>query len=444
MAIEDLLNQIKLEYQRVINDKDDLYLELAEAQNEIKRLQDLLDQQPQDDPVPVPEANITLEGLASVVSGLIYVEAKVDQPVDSVRFELPGVVDRTERSAPYALMSDAGFGKINPLDTTTLANKSYVLTVTATLKSASVVKKTFSFTVKNDAPAPTPTPTPDPVPAPSPSDAPTGISLPTAIVGWSVVPTKFRPPSPDAIAEVISTSDSKLMEKLKTETAGKWRVVRGSKFPAGSFDFKGWVKLECDFNPDWANIPVRGTSNDDRLWFENVKLTSVGCETMMAGVEFVYCDRVIMENFGDFIVDTTNWAKLSGAVINTEMRKIRKDCFKAFQGAAINVSFSSFSGGDSHPDMLQFDPGSTGNGIYWKDVYCGGPKNPVAIMSIRGDIINSMFINVRHYRVESMGYASVDLGNGSGTVFDGCYLPFVYHDGGSKVINSLSKAQAGL
>jgi len=97
-----------------------------------------------------PTANITVSGLPATVSGTIYPQVLVDRRVDSVRMVIPGVLDRTERTAPYGLMSDHE-GKINPWNTAQTPNGTYTLTVTANLSVGGTVSKTFPFKIANSA-----------------------------------------------------------------------------------------------------------------------------------------------------------------------------------------------------------------------------------------------------------------------------------------------------
>jgi hypothetical protein len=95
-------------------------------------------------------ANITVPGLNDVVKGTVYAEVQADEPVAQVKMEIPGVVNRIERMAPYGLMSDKN-GKLNPLDTTEHADGDYVLTVTVTFEDGSEVVETFPFKIDNVA-----------------------------------------------------------------------------------------------------------------------------------------------------------------------------------------------------------------------------------------------------------------------------------------------------
>jgi len=121
------------------------------------------------EPEPAPEANLTVSGLSDgqSVTGDLFVTAAVDQPAESVQFEVPGHVDRTERHAPFALASDAGPGKINPWDTTELPNGSYTLRVTATLTDGRTLERTVDFTVAHPQTQPEPKPEPQPEPEPT-------------------------------------------------------------------------------------------------------------------------------------------------------------------------------------------------------------------------------------------------------------------------------------
>lgn len=99
----------------------------------------------------VNAAEVTLSGFDNVVQGKIYAQVLVDEPVSQVRMEIPGIVKRIERSAPYGLMSDHN-GKLNPWDTTAFANGDYILTVVATLKDGREITEHFPFKIANPLP----------------------------------------------------------------------------------------------------------------------------------------------------------------------------------------------------------------------------------------------------------------------------------------------------
>jgi outer membrane biosynthesis protein TonB len=93
-------------------------------------------------------ADIQLSGIGSVVSGEVRAQATVDEAVKQVQFKIPGVLNRIERIAPYALKGDRK-GKLHPWDTTELANGNYFLTVIATLEDGTEVTERFPFKVEN-------------------------------------------------------------------------------------------------------------------------------------------------------------------------------------------------------------------------------------------------------------------------------------------------------
>lgn len=112
------------------------------------------------DPTPVaPPAppQITVLGLqdGATVSGDLFVQATADRPVESIRFTVPGVLDRTERFAPYAVASDQG-GQLNPWDTRQLPDGNQTLTVVVTAADGGTATREVSFIVDNASTAPAP------------------------------------------------------------------------------------------------------------------------------------------------------------------------------------------------------------------------------------------------------------------------------------------------
>lgn len=93
-------------------------------------------------------ANITVDGLGDIVSGEVFAQVLVDEPVEQVHMQIEGIVNRIEKMAPYGLMSDRG-GKLNPWDTKGHTNGDYKLVVTVTLKDGSQETEDFSFKIDN-------------------------------------------------------------------------------------------------------------------------------------------------------------------------------------------------------------------------------------------------------------------------------------------------------
>lgn len=104
---------------------------------------------PSADDAPV---EVQVLGLASgaTVRGDLKVHAEANQPVESVRFTIPGLLDRTERFPPYAVASDAG-GSINPWDTSSLPNGPHTLNITVSLADGRTVNRSIAFSVDNPA-----------------------------------------------------------------------------------------------------------------------------------------------------------------------------------------------------------------------------------------------------------------------------------------------------
>jgi hypothetical protein len=117
----------------------------------------------------------TAPGAGQTLAGTVFWQAAVSGPAPTrVTFAIDGVVKWTQSAAPYA------YGGSGKLDTTTLANGSHSLRVTAYGgRKAGTPSSTISVRINNpvstsSAPAPAPAPAPTtPEPAPAPTPAPT-------------------------------------------------------------------------------------------------------------------------------------------------------------------------------------------------------------------------------------------------------------------------------
>lgn len=266
-------------------------------------------------------------------------------------------------------------------------------------------------------------------PAPDDHD----VFMPVKPLSWSDVPNQYRPPQRNHIDEVISADHPKLAEKLSNPYRKGWLVVvSDDAFPLGAFEFAGWVKIECPtMNLTWQYNSIRGLTGDDRLWLEGVEVTGPGDSTIFQGVDYLYTDRCLFRKFGHVIMDTGTWNGFDGAVINTEFRENYHDPFQYFAGAVMNVSVTSMAyETGAHADFFQT---TYARGLYWKHVWCGTPKKPVALMGLRGlSIHDSYFEDVRHYRDPSTGHFSVDIVDASGTVFKDCVFTGPVRQKGAK------------
>lgn len=102
-----------------------------------------------------PSGPIWIEGLPDIVAEDIYVSVGSDEPVQSVRFVVPEVLDRTESHKPYSMNGDV-FGRLLPWDSTRVADGEYELSIVATMADGRKERLTQSFIVQNQTPIDTP------------------------------------------------------------------------------------------------------------------------------------------------------------------------------------------------------------------------------------------------------------------------------------------------
>ena len=98
----------------------------------------------------VAPEDISVVGLPDVASGEIKVEVRANAPVAWIRMKIPGVVERIEEHAPYALMGDAD-GELLPLDTTAMQDGAYTLHAAVRLSNGDTVTRQFDFEVDNSS-----------------------------------------------------------------------------------------------------------------------------------------------------------------------------------------------------------------------------------------------------------------------------------------------------
>jgi Glycosyl hydrolase family 26 len=173
------------------------------------------------------------------LAGTVIWQAAVSGPVPSrVTFAIDGVVKWTQTTAPYS------FGGNGKLDTTTLANGSHSLKVTAYAgRKAGTPSSTIAVNVSNPTPAPVPSPTPEPTPTPAPEPTPAP----------SPAPTPAPAPAPAAAASIYW---------------GAWigNQLTGNQPP---WDMSAVTKLEemagkklsiLNFSAPFANCPTSGAA----------------------------------------------------------------------------------------------------------------------------------------------------------------------------------------
>lgn len=287
-------------------------------------------------------------------------------------------------------------------------------------------------------------------------------ALPVSALSWNDIPSRYRPPTTSTIAETITTDDPNIVSKLNDSGRVGWLVVQqGSAEMLGDFEFSGYVKLEVDnVKPTWTQNGIRGRSSDDRLWIEGANIESNGAETAFSGVDKLYIDDCTIRGFVDAIVDT-NYSKpelLSGAVINSLFYDNSKDQFKNWNGAAANVWIKSVDiGNDTHPDILQGDPGVNLDNVWFKHVYAGSPDAPIHSMGLRaggldgtGGISSSTFDDVRLWLWQDNNndgiledWVSIDFRQAvSDVVVQNSYTPFIARQDNAQIINPLSTQEA--
>ncbi|MEM1109256.1 MAG: hypothetical protein AAGH99_11270 [Planctomycetota bacterium] len=205
------------------------------------------------------QSGITVRGLPSEAEGDVFAEILVDQPAESVRMTIPGVLDRIERFAPYGLASDSG-GRLNPFDTTAHNDGDYVLTVTATLRNGNTLTRTFPFAIRNQ-PAPVATPSVQVLVAGLPSTV-RGTVFPEIRVNQPVDSVRM------AVDGIVDRTERQAPFGLMSDSNGRVNPFDSTRYPDGDYDLNITIALSngrrasanysfsIDNKPDAVSEPV--------------------------------------------------------------------------------------------------------------------------------------------------------------------------------------------
>jgi len=366
--------------ERVLTNSKQLVLDqIQQAEQEITSLKARVAELEQEPPTLPDQPKLQIKGVSSnqEVEGNLYVVVEPSVPIESMRFEIPGVISRLERNAPYALMGDDGPSVIYPWDTTTVENGHYTLTVTANTLNGEVISDTVSFVVKNKVTIPS-TPSED----------------------WT-------DPRPDVHTIELSAGDHRVTIPRDRRRPDQWVVVRGPRearivaindiSTPSLVRFEGvtiTTKLQGRDGGEFAFINCRIEVQDLIAWGVS-KLHVHGCTIHSKQSVFpsgaVDAVNNIVESYGTDLI-RSNSGRVDGLTI---MRHTRS--------------------GDSHPDVFEFDVRHGNSNLVIRNIT--GPSNGYAEIgesqglaggNVDGLVLENIKIQIN--RPSNSGISAVQLG----------------------------------